>query len=69
MKQKTLKILVAVGTPLALIALAVLMTVITKLLDQTLAGKALMVIFIVAFLMKAAQTAWSWPGWNDDEDA
>ena len=69
MKQKTFRVLVAVGTPLAMIGGAVLGTVLTRLLEQTVAGRALMVIFILIALAKAAHMAWTWPGWNVDEDA
>jgi hypothetical protein len=66
MKKKTFRVLVAAGIPLALIAYAVLLRVLTHLLDQTVAGKVLMVIFILVILAKAAHMAWTWPGWSAD---
>jgi hypothetical protein len=67
MKRKTMRVLVAIGAPLALLAFAVLVSVITSFLNQSNAGRALMWIATIAILVGFAIMAWEWDGWEGRE--
>ena len=52
--------------PLALLA-AVLLAGLTRWLDQTAAGKLLMLCALALVCAKIGHMAWTWPGWTDDD--
>lgn len=67
MKARTKRIIYTLLMPPALMALAVALSALARLLEQTAGGKALMLVALAAVAVKLGHMAWTWPGWTDDE--
>ena len=67
MKARTKRIIYTLLMPPAVLALAVVLSTLTRLLEQTVGGKVLMLVALAAVAVKLGHMAWTWPGWTDDE--
>jgi hypothetical protein len=67
MKSTHKRIFWTVLTPPLLLLFAVLVTALTRWLDQTIGGQVVMLLILVGFCVKVGHMAWTWPGWSDDD--
>jgi hypothetical protein len=63
------RLMAAIGAPILLVALAILVSAFTRWLDGYIAGRVAMLVFIACMLAWVARMAWTWPGLRDDDEA